>query len=80
MPYGIQQPAISAQILQLEASLADDAPLDETVAALARALHDHIRYEENEIFPRIERALTEADLQAMGQRLTRLHPKRSCEI
>ncbi len=70
---------LRAQILQLETSLAGGAPVDETVAALARALHDHIRHEENEIFPRIEKALAEADLQALGQRLTRLHPKRRCE-
>jgi hemerythrin-like domain-containing protein len=51
------------------------------VAHLARLLHDHVRLEENEIFPRIEGVLGEAGLTAMGQGLTRLHKKDDvCEI
>ena len=71
---------IRAQVQQLEESLEAAAVAEESVAALARALHDHVRFEENEVFPRIEAALEEAELLALGQRLTRLHPKNRCEI
>lgn len=70
---------IRAQIEQLETTLEAGQPIEEGVAKLARALHDHIRFEENEVFPRIESALDEAELQALRQRLTRLHGKDSCE-
>ncbi len=71
---------IRGRILQLESSQEAEAPAEDDLAALARALHDHIRFEENEVFPRIEAALGETELLSMGQRLTRLHAKRSCEI
>lgn len=74
---------IRGQIHQLQTALessSEAGPIEEDVAALATALHDHIRYEENEVFPRIERALGDAELQALGQRLTRLHSKYSCEV
>jgi hemerythrin-like domain-containing protein len=71
---------IRGQIQQLEESLETGGVAEEGVAALARVLHDHIRFEENEFFPRIETALGEAELTALGQRLTRLHSKESCEI
>jgi hemerythrin-like domain-containing protein len=71
---------IRVQILQLKTLLEAEARVEEAVAALARALHDHIRHEENEIFPRIEKTLAEADLLALGMRLTRLHPEKSCEV
>jgi hemerythrin-like domain-containing protein len=75
--------AIRAQVQELESALensTEPVPIEETVATLARALHDHVRFEENEVFPRMEKAFREADLQALGQRLTRLHPKHSCEV
>ena len=74
---------IRGQIQQLQTALESSPevlPIEEGVATLARALHDHIRYEENEVFPRIERALGDAELQALGQRFTRLHSKYSCEV
>lgn len=71
---------IRAQIQQLETLLETGSATEEAVAALARALHDHIRFEENEVFPRIEAALGEAELLALGPRLTRLHAKNSCEV
>jgi len=71
---------IRAQVQQLEGSLEADGVAEEGVAALGRALHDHIRFEENEVFPRIEAALSETELAALGQRLTRLHSKNRCEI
>ncbi len=75
---------IRARVQELETALEDSAeaepPMEETVVALARELHDHVRFEENELFPRIEKALGEADLRVLAGRLTRLHSKNSCEI
>jgi hemerythrin-like domain-containing protein len=51
------------------------------MAHLAKLLHDHVRLEENEVFPRIEKVLGEEDLRTMGSGLTRLHSKNDpCEI
>ena len=71
---------IRARIQALEASLEAGSVSEEALAALARALHDHVRFEENEVFPRIEAALGEANQLALGRRLTSLHAKNSCEI
>jgi hemerythrin-like domain-containing protein len=71
---------IRRRIQQLKASLESRAVTEDDVAALSRALHDHIRSEESEVFPRIEAALGEAELQALGQRLSRLHSKNACEV
>jgi hemerythrin-like domain-containing protein len=50
-------------------------------ADLAKLLHDHVRLEENVIFPRIEKVLGEGGLQAMGAGLTHLHSKNDvCDI
>lgn len=71
---------IRARIQALEASLEVGSVSEEAVAALGGALRDHVRFEENEVFPRIEATLGEADLLALGRRLTPLHAKKSCEI
>jgi hemerythrin-like domain-containing protein len=53
----------------------------EAMARLAKLLHDHVRFEENEVFPRIERVLGGENLDAMGRSLTRLHSKTDvCDI
>jgi hemerythrin-like domain-containing protein len=53
----------------------------EALAHLAKLLHDHVRLEENEVFPRIEKVLGEKDLISMGHGLTRLHSKNEvCDI
>jgi hemerythrin-like domain-containing protein len=53
----------------------------EAMAHLAKLLHDHVRMEENEVFPRIEKVLGEENLNAMGRGLTRLHSKMDvCDI
>jgi hemerythrin-like domain-containing protein len=53
----------------------------ETMAHLAKLLHDHVRLEENEVFPRIERILGEENLKDAGRRLTRLHSKTDvCDV
>jgi hemerythrin-like domain-containing protein len=45
----------------------------EPVIELGRMLHDHVRLEEDHIFPRIEKALGEAELTSVGSHLTHLH-------
>ena len=75
--------SIRALVQQLEDSLEAGRPTKESancLEELARTLHDHVRFEENEVFPRIETALAESDLMALGQRLADLHPKNSCEV
>jgi len=73
---------IRAAVLDFEQRLAAKIPIEaEELARLGKLLHDHVRLEENEVFPRIEKALGEEGLNAMGRRLTRLHSKDDvCEI
>jgi len=53
----------------------------EVLAHLAKLLHDHVRLEENEIFPRIEKILGEENLNEMGRGLARLHSKSDvCDV
>ena len=76
----IEHVEIGAQIEKLEAALAAGPPGQDAVAALARALHDHVRFEENEFFPRVESVIEEGELAQLGRRFTRLHPGESCEV
>jgi len=73
---------IRAAVLDFEQRLAAKVPIEaEELARVGKLLHDHVRLEENEIFPRIEKALGEERLNAMGRGLTRLHSKHDvCEI
>ena len=73
---------IRAAVLDFEQRLAAKIPIEaEELARLGKLLHDHVRLEENEVFPRIEKALGEEQLNAMGHGLTRLHSKHDvCEI
>ena len=73
---------IRAAVLNIEQQLAAKIPIEaEEIGHLGKLLHDHVRLEENEVFPRIEKALGEEQLNAMGRGLTRLHSKHDvCEI
>jgi hemerythrin-like domain-containing protein len=73
---------IRAIVQVFEQRRAKDMPISaEEMARLAKLLHDHIRFEENEVFPRIERVLGEGNLNTMGRGLTRLHSKNDvCEV
>jgi hemerythrin-like domain-containing protein len=73
---------IRAAVQDFERRRAKNRPIEaEAMARLAKLLHDHVRFEENDVFPRIERVLGEEDLDAMGRGLTRLHSKNDiCEI
>jgi hemerythrin-like domain-containing protein len=66
--------AIRARIEDVRESLsASFTP--EPVIELGRMLHDHVRLEEDHIFPRIEKVLAETELNSVGSHLTRLHGK-----
>lgn len=71
---------IRALIGEIEEALDAGTPPDEKLVALGRLLQQHVRLEEDRIFPRIERALSEEEMRAMGKHLTRLHPKRGCAV
>jgi len=73
---------IRAAALDFEQRLAAKIPMEpEQMVHLANLLHDHVRLEENVVFPRIEKTLGEDGLNAMGRGLTRLHSKNDpCEI
>lgn len=73
---------IRAAVLDFEQRLAskDEIGADE-IARIGKLLHDHVRLEENEVFPRIEKILGEGRLNEMGRGLTRLHSKGDiCDI
>lgn len=71
---------LRALIGDLEAALKARDPVENLLSALSQRLHDHVRLEENVVFPRIEAQLGEAEMRALGRRLTRLHPQRACRV
>jgi hemerythrin-like domain-containing protein len=71
---------IRALIGEIEAALEAGAPPDDPLVTLGRRLQEHVRLEEDRIFPRIEKALLEEEMRALGKHLTRLHPKRGCAV
>jgi hemerythrin-like domain-containing protein len=72
--------AIRARIEQLRELLENGQPVESALAELGRMLKDHVRLEEDRIFPRIENTLSDPELTALGKRLTRLHAKTECAI
>jgi len=73
---------IRAAVQDFERRRAKKLPIEAAaMARLAKLLHDYVRFEENDVFPRIERVLGEENLDAMGRGLTRLHSKTDvCDI
>jgi hemerythrin-like domain-containing protein len=73
---------IRAAVWNFEERLAAKDPIAaEELARVGKLLHDHVRLEENEVFPRIEKVLGEKQLNEMGNGLTRLHSKdETCDI
>ncbi len=61
---------------ELEAALAAKRPVETVLVALGRLLHDHVRWEEEQVFPRIEAALSPAELVSLARRLTPMHGKK----
>lgn len=71
---------IRGLIGKIAAALEDGEVSEDDVSKLAQTLYDHVRLEENEIFPRIEKALNEDEMRVMGKGLHRLHKKDECEV
>ena len=67
--------AIRARMADVEESLVETF-VSEPVIELGRMLHDHVRLEEDCIFPRIEKALSEIELGSVSAHLSRLHGKK----
>ncbi len=73
---------IRAAVRDFELRIAAKTPIEaKELARVGKLLHDHVRLEENEVFPRIEKILGEEQLNTMGHGLTRLHSKGEvCDI
>ncbi len=72
--------AIRARILDLRESLEKEGDLGAILLEIGQRLQEHVRLEEDKIFPRMEKTLTEKELNAVGGLLTRLHKKGECEV
>lgn len=74
--------SIRARVNAVASGLSANQAVDLQIAELGQILHDHVRLEEDIIFPRIEKTLTESEMQQLGSRLTWLHPKGkdTCQI
>lgn len=68
--------SIRASLQELGAALAAGKPVEAAVAALGQRLHDHVRLEEDQIFPWIEAVLGKGQLLSLGKSLTRLPRKK----
>lgn len=71
---------IRAKIGKLSALLSNNEAFEADLIELGELLQNHVRLEENIIFPRMETILSEEELQKVGHLLTWLHPKGSCEL
>ena len=60
---------IVAEHEQLRRLAADAGSSTAAAVALGDALHDHVRFEEREVFPLIEQTLGDDELAALGERL-----------
>lgn len=66
---------IRAALQDLAAALTGNRLEESQVTTLGQLLHDHVRLEEDTIFPRIESILDEHELATLKPLLTPLHPK-----
>ncbi|MCI0441661.1 hemerythrin domain-containing protein [bacterium] len=71
---------IRAKIGKLISLLSNNEAFETNLTELGEILQNHVRLEEDVIFPRMEKTLTEEELQKVGHLLTWLHPKGSCEL
>lgn len=72
--------AIRARILDLREALEGKGDLNSVLLEIAQRLQEHVRLEEDKIFPRMEKTLSEKELNSVGRQLTRLHKKGECEV
>ncbi len=61
-------------ILVAKPSKNTDPKSVEQLEKLSGIVDDHVRYEERQLFPHIEKALTPAQLEAIGKQLNEEHP------
>ena len=66
---------IRAAIQDLASALAENRLEEHQVTSLGQLLHDHVRLEEDTIFPRIESILNEDEFTALKPLFTHLHAK-----
>jgi hemerythrin-like domain-containing protein len=66
---------IRAALQDLAAALPENRLEESQVTTLGQLLHDHVRLEEDTIFPRIESVLNEDELATLKPLLTSLHSK-----
>jgi iron-sulfur cluster repair protein YtfE (RIC family) len=71
---------IRAKIGKLTSLLSNNETFETDLTELGELLQSHVRLEENIIFPRMEKILSEEELKRVGHLLTWLHPKGSCEL
>jgi len=72
---------IRALVEEIRTLLAAKQPVEDALIALGHRLKDHVRLEEDVIFPRVEKTLAEAEMLTLGSRLTRLHGKGdACDV
>lgn len=72
---------IRGRIAYLAELVGAQEPVEEELTALGKLLSDHVRLEEDKIFPRIEKTLSEPELQQLAPHLTRLHKKgETCDL
>ncbi len=72
--------AIRGLIEKLELLLNSKQPLENDLTELGERLRAHVRLEEDRVFPRIESAMPDAELAALGRHLTRLHRGGQCDV
>jgi len=70
---------IRARIEELARALAAGSGIEPLLVELGQRLHDHVRFEEEELFPRVEAILGEEGLAALAPQLSQLHGK-SCDL
>jgi hemerythrin-like domain-containing protein len=70
---------IRARIGDLARALEEKQDVEPLLSELGQRLHDHVRFEEEELFPRVERILGEAGLAEIAPHLTEMHGK-SCDV
>ena len=66
-----QHKEINAQLAKLSAG--DEESLKMQLAELANMTDNHIRFEERELFPRMESILSDEQLEAVGKQLNDIH-------
>ena len=71
---------IRAKIGKLSSLLSNNEAFETDLTEIGETLQNHVRLEENIIFPRLEKTLSEEELRKVGHLLTWLHPKGSCEL